>query len=66
MKDPKNDFNKNKFGQVIIYTYEYAQVLIPEYYSKFSKYTYFNTAKFIIMAMKNVLKLKLLPNIWDS
>lgn len=57
MKDPKSDFNKNKFERFIIYTYEYAQILIPEYYSKFSKHTYSNTAKFTIIAMKMYLNL---------
>ena len=57
MKDPKSEFNKNKLRRFIIYTYDYAQLVLKEYSSKYSKKTYSNPTKFTILAMKIYLKL---------
>ncbi len=46
MKDTKNEFNRNYIEIFLIYTFEYAQIMLKDYSSKFSKHTYTNAAKF--------------------
>lgn len=52
MKTPKSVFNKNKLKNFIIYAHSFAQMMIPDYSSKFSKHTFTNAAKFTILAIK--------------
>lgn len=40
MKDAKSEFNKNHVELFVIYTYEYAQIMLKDYSSKFSKRTF--------------------------
>ena len=55
LKDPKSEFNKSKIKIFAIYTFEYAQMVLKDYSSKFSKHTFTNAAKFTIIALKNYL-----------
>lgn len=57
MKDAKSEFNKNYIEIFVIYTFEYAQIMLKDYSSKFSKHTYTNAVKFTILALKNYLNL---------
>ena len=52
IKDPESRFNKIKLERFIIYAFEYAKTIIPNYYSKYSKHTYINAAKFTILSIK--------------
>ena len=42
MRTPKSMFNKNKLKNFIIYAHSFGQMMIPDYFSKFSKYTFTN------------------------
>ncbi|WP_241776247.1 hypothetical protein [Methanosphaera sp. WGK6] len=52
MINPKSGFNRNKFKCFVNYTYYYAQLVIPKYYSKYSNHIYNNIVKFTIIAAK--------------
>ncbi|AMK15766.1 IS5 family transposase [Methanobrevibacter olleyae] len=57
IKGPESEFNKNKLECFIIYAFEYAKIVFPDYYSKYSKHTYKNAAKFTILCIKTYLNL---------
>ncbi len=57
IKDPESRFNKNKLERFIVYTFEYAKMIIPNYSSRYSKHTYRNAAKFTILSLKFYLNI---------
>lgn len=57
LRDSESEFNKNKLERFIIYAFEYAKMIFPDYSSKYSKHTYKNAAKFTILCIKSYLNL---------